>query len=313
VIASGALAFANARIRARKSQLLGGDARRAAGSDIRSAVNFVSCCEVVLDALPGSRAVVRALVERHEIENVKLVWRALVRGRSSQRWSPLWRRLEPLATFALDQARDCASLNQFVDRLHATPHREIAAAMWRGHRNDLLAAELGFDRWMSRRLLDAGDALDARETIARALIGSVVGERDLQLLRRGVATYKLAPDAVAGALTLAPRVMSAASIATAAAWQPEHGGFAGLWPRAWRTAVAGAADWNTLLLRWRQARYRLCCRAFLGNPFSFAPAIALLLLVDEDARGVTALAETHNDGSDAASLEFALAASAMGH
>jgi hypothetical protein len=77
--------------------------------------------------------------------------------------------------------------------------------------------------------------------------------------------------------------------------------------------VAGAADWNTLLLRWRQARYRLCCRAFLGNPFSFAPAIALLLLVDEEARGVTALAETHNDGSDAASLEFALAASAMGH
>jgi hypothetical protein len=311
-MATGALAFANARIRARKSQLLDGAAKRGGGADVRSTLDAVSCYRLLFQSLPRARRIVRALLERREIENVKLLWRVLARGRSTEHWLSLWHPLEPLATVSLDAARDCASLTQFVEHLQATPYGDIAAAMWRGHHHDVLAAELGFDRWISRRLLDAADALATGEEIARDLIRSVAGERDLQLLRRGAATYALAPDAVAGALAFVPRTMSQERIATLARWRPQDGGFAALWPRAWRHVVAAAADWDALLTQWRHAQYRLCSRAFLGNPFSLAPAVALLLLVDEEARAVAALAQMRGD-TDARSLEFALAASAIGH
>jgi hypothetical protein len=76
--------------------------------------------------------------------------------------------------------------------------------------------------------------------------------------------------------------------------------------------VAGAADWDALLQCWRSARYRLCARAFLNQPFCLAPAVAVLLLAEEEGRAVAALREAGDTGATP-SLRVALAASALGH
>jgi hypothetical protein len=313
VIPTGGVGFVNARIRVLKSRLLGAEFRRGARPDTRPALEPISCYRLVLDSLPPARPLAEALLARHEIENVKLVWRALAHGHSSARWVRLWRSLEPLATFSLDAVRDCTSLAQLAALLRTTPFGQVADAMWRGHHDDLLAAELGFDRWTSRRLLDVSSSLGNGETIARGLIESLVAERDFSLLRRGVATYQLSPPALASMLVLLPRVMSLERITALATSAPGPAGFTGQWPRAWRPIVADAADWDALLLRWRRARYQLCARAFLNQPFCLAPAVALLLLAEEETRAVAALLETHGDLAETPSLRFALAASVLGH
>jgi hypothetical protein len=313
VIPTGSVGFANARIRALKSRLLSVDLRRATQPDSRPTLDLISCYRVVLDSLPAARPLALALLARHEIENVKLLWRAVTRGHSIARWSAVWRPLGPLATFTLDAARERTSLAQLAELLRTTPFSQIADAMWRGHHDDLLAAELGFDRWMSRRLLDAASSLADSETIARGLIESVVAERDLSLLRRGVATYRLSPGAVAGTLVLLPRLLSRERMTALATSTPGLPGFRGQWPRAWRPIVADAADWDALMLRWRRGRSQMCARAFLNQPFCLAPAIALLLLAEEETRAVAALRETRGDTIDTPSLRFALAASAIGH
>jgi ATP synthase (C/AC39) subunit len=313
VIATGGVAFANARIRALRSRLLGPEIRRSTRADIQPSLDLISCYRVVLDSLPTARPVTLALLARQEIENVKLLWRAVGRGHSIARWSPLWRRLGPLATFSFEGARECTSLAQLAEFLHTTPFGEISTLMWRGHRADLLAAELGFDRWMSRRLLDTASSLEASETLARGLIESIVVERDLSVLRRGVATYKLSPDALAGTLAFLPQVMSLEHITSLATWTPGRAAFRGHWPRGWRSTLTGASDWDALLLRWRTARYRLCARAFLEQPFCLAPAVAFLLLAEEEARAVAALRDARGGTIEMPSLRFALAASAVGH
>jgi hypothetical protein len=77
--------------------------------------------------------------------------------------------------------------------------------------------------------------------------------------------------------------------------------------------VADAADWDGLFLRWRRARYQMCARAFLHQPFCLAPAVALLLLAEEEPRAVAARLDAPGDTTDTPSLRFALAASALGH
>jgi hypothetical protein len=253
------------------------------------------------------------LLDRLELENVKLMWRAAARGHAASRWVRLWRPLGALARISLDTARECSSLSQAVDALSKTPYGEVASAMWRGHHDDVLAADLGFDQWMAQRLLTAAMALDEREILARELICSLVVEADLNLLRRGVGAYGLSADAVAGAVVFLSRLMRLEKLAAAATWTPSDGAFAGLWPRAWRRIVATATDWDALMLQWRRGRYQAGRRAFLSDPFSVAPAVALLLLVEEEARAVAALAQSADDASDTPSLAFALAASAIGH
>ena len=313
MIATGGVGFANARIRALKSRLLSAEVRRATQPDSRPALDLISCYRVVLDSLPAARPLALALFARHEIENVKLLWRAVTRGHSIARWSPLWRSLEPLATFSLEAARECTTLSQLAAILRNTPFGQISDAMRRGHPDDLLAAELGFDRWMSRRLLEVSGALAASETIARGLIESLVAERDLNLLRRGVATYRLSPGALAGSLVLLPRLMPPERIASLVISTPAQPEFRDQWPRAWRPIVADAADWDALMLRWRRARYQMCARAFLHQPFCLAPAVALVLLAEEETRAVAALRETRGDSNEMTSLRFALAASAIGY
>jgi hypothetical protein len=76
--------------------------------------------------------------------------------------------------------------------------------------------------------------------------------------------------------------------------------------------VTGAANWDELLQQWRGARYHLCARAFLYQPFCLAPAVALLLLAEEEGRALAALREA-GGALETPGLRFALAASAIGH
>ncbi|HYR27165.1 MAG TPA: V-type ATPase subunit, partial [Thermoanaerobaculia bacterium] len=62
----------------------------------------------------------------------------------------------------------------------------------------------------------------------------------------------------------------------------------------------------------RRERLRLCRRAFVGSPFLLAPAIAIVLLAEEEVRAVGALAEREGDTSLDAAMVRALAASRIG-
>jgi hypothetical protein len=108
-----------------------------------------------------------------------------------------------------------------------------------------------------------------------------------------VSTYGLSADAVAGAVVFVSQVMAPEKLAAVATWTGSQGGFAALWPRVWRRHVAAAPDWDALLRQWRHARYSACRRAFLSEPFSFAPGIALLFLVEDEARARAARAVGH--------------------
>ena len=74
------------------------------------------------------------------------------------------------------------------------------------------------------------------------------------------------------------------------------------------------ADWDTLMLGLHRARRALCRRAFLRAPYCLAPAVALLLLQEEEVHAVTAIAASVGIVSSElpASFERVLAASAMG-
>ena len=97
MIASGSIAFANARVRALKSRLLGREiaGRMSAGLAItrdRStdpADGFRELLEwyaVALKSYPYGQPLLIALLRRFEIENVKLVWRAVVNRLDQARW-----------------------------------------------------------------------------------------------------------------------------------------------------------------------------------------------------------------------------------
>lgn len=74
------------------------------------------------------------------------------------------------------------------------------------------------------------------------------------------------------------------------------------------TVAAEAFDVVTL----RRERLRLCRRAFVGSPFLLAPAIAIVLLAEEEVRAVRALVEREGDETLDAAMVRALAASQIG-
>lgn len=228
---SGAIAYAHARIRGCKSHLL----TRADALPLFTASDAAAMRRVVtalgleepmqrllhvyataIRGYPRREPLFRALLQLHEIEQVKLRWR---RGH--------------------DPAGD------FAD----TPFARIAKSVARAHGNDLAAAELAFDRWASQRLLDEARRLPRREALARRLAELVVRERDAEIVRRGAKWYGL-------------------------------------------TSVSGVAE-DVISLR--RERLRLCHRAFVGSPFLLAPAVAVILLAEEEVRGVRALVERQGD------------------
>ena len=262
----------------------------------------------LLSAYPDARDVLLALLGLHEIENLKLLWRAA--ARPDVRIERSWRPLEPLGL--LSPADRASSRQALCDRLEPTPYGRVLRAALRSPADEVPSAEIGFDRWACERVHEAAMRLPSSEAPARALIHALLRERDVDLLRRGVSSFGLAPDLAAKSTTVLSRECGVAPLAALAAWTPAAGPLAPLLPTALIRAAGPAADWDALVLGLRRGRLRACRRAFVAWPFQLAPACAALLLREEQVRAVLAIAAA-GDASAAgtAALTLALAAGAL--
>lgn len=271
------LAYAQARLRAYKSRLL----TRSDAAALWTATDPTAMYRVV-EALgvgdpwrrllrvyaaamrTGHKQLFEALLRLREIENVKLVWRVAVMRRPRPVIRRLWIDLDGFASFA---PLEGATPNELATQLAGTPYAGIASTVARAHGNDLVAAELAFDRWATQCLLAEARTLPRREAIARRLIELVAREREAQLELRGAKWYGLESIAPSG---------------------------------------------NVDVIAIRKERLRLCRRAFIGSPFRLAPAIAVVLLAEEELRAVRALIERQGDERLDAAFMHAAAASQIG-
>lgn len=275
---SGSVAYAHARIRGCKSRLLTrGDAlplfsatdsaamrRVVAALELENPLRrLLRVCRTAIRGYARGDRLFRALLQLHEIENVKLLWRATVKRTRLDAVARLWTDLESLASVSIV---DAASTRDLAGKLADTPYAAIADTVVRAHGDDIAAAELAFDRWASQRLLDEARHLSRREALTRRLIGLLIRERDAEILRRGERWYGL-------------------------------------------TSVSGSPEDVASM---RRERLRLCRRAFVGSPFLLAPAVAVILLAEEEVRAVRALVEREGDERFDAPLLRAVAGSQLG-
>lgn len=332
--ASGQLAFANVRARARAARLLGPEiaahlravrepaARAAAlrklgfegdpGEIYRARLaRLLADYTVLARAYPIGRGLIAALARLHEIENLKLVYRAAHRGLRADAWRQQWRPLGRLATIDRAVAEEIEDLRHLTAATMATPYAELVAAAASGEAIEPAAAELSFDRFGSRCLVAEARALPRGEADAAALALAVVRERDLDAIRRATA-YGLDPAMAAGAAVLLPDEAGFRRLADLAAWKPEDGALGRLLPRRLLGEGDLVADWDALELALRRRRRRACAAAFIGSPLRLAPGVAYLLLAEEETRGLAALVEAAGDPAAGRVLERALAASALG-
>jgi hypothetical protein len=316
-VSAARFAYGQARVRARKSRLAGpGDAAAPEAARARAPdragrfAALVADYGVVLRGFPCGQELVRALAGLHEIENLKLGWRALSRGLPAARWVHLWRPLGRLETFPLADWRDAVSLSEALSRL-GPPLGPVAAALHRSHHARPADVELALDRWASRRLLDEARSLPARERAASELVLAIVRERDLDLVRRGAA-FGMAPAVAAGLAVLLGEEVGVEPLRALAAWTPGKGALAAcLPPSLLRRAGGRPADWDDLAARLRRARRRACARAFRDAPFGLASPVAFLLLREEEERSWTSLAEAGAPAAAPGALERVLAAGPM--
>jgi hypothetical protein len=150
--------------------------------------------EVVIAAYPEARGALVALLRLHEIENVKLLWRAAARQAAPSEWRHCWRPLGRLAAVAADALRPGATPGELAAALAPTPYGAIAGEALRAHAADLAAAELAFDRFASQAVAAAATGLPARERSARALLYAVLAERDAALVERATATLGISAE-----------------------------------------------------------------------------------------------------------------------
>lgn len=324
----GRIAFANARVRALKSRLFGAEFPSRAGAsrvsqrvgdpaslatlaDHRFAelIEWYAC---VLDSYPEGHDLFFALLRRHEIENVKLAWRVVARRHPPARGARAWLPMGELETFSRDSMSECRSLPALVGALGTTPYAAIAAEMVRAHPADALAAELGLDAWVSRAIVDAASALPAAVVRAREIALAIVRDRDLEVVRRAAGREWPGGGAIAAALAVWPHELKPAELRRLASWTTEEGPLWTHLPRRFTSRGSRPADWEALKLAWRIERRELCRRAFLDQPFSVAPAVALLILKEEEVRGLGALAESTDSTETAAACARALAGGLMG-
>ena len=267
------LAYAYARLRACKSRLL----TRSDTAPLWTATDPAAMHRVV-EALgvgdpwhrllrvyaaamrAGRHSLFDALLRLHEIENVKLVWRVTVMRRPRAVIQRLWIDLGAFASFPPPHG---ATPLELASQFAGTPYADVAATVARAHGNDLVAAELAFDRWATQCLRAEARKLPRREATARRLVELVVREREAQLELRGAKWYGLESTTPRG---------------------------------------------NVDVVAIRKERLRLCRRAFIGSPFRLAPAIAVVLLAEEELRAVRALIERQGDERlDAAFMRVAAA------
>ena len=299
-MSAAGFAYGNARVRAMRSRLLrpeDGFALRAASSLAALAAGLgapppasarlfrrelfdglMRDYRRVIGSYPRGGDLFAALLGLHEIENWKLLWRALVRRVPPARWTPLWRPLGRLEALGLDDARAAASLSEAAALAKETAYEPGVADALRAPEGDLAAAERAFDRFASRRLAAEARRLPRREQAARDLALALVRERDVRAVQQATASGE-AP----GEARLA-----------AAVFREEPPG-------------DPAASMAALLQRRRAA----CRSAFLGPPLRLAPAVACLLLREEETRALSALAEACGRPVPAEVLDRALRASAL--
>lgn len=330
-------AFGNTRVRAMKSRLwrpedaaalraaaargaqfaylqeaLGYEAQDPAELFVAIFGRLIADYDKVLRSYATGDALFLALARLHEVENLKLAWRALAYAHPAERWIACWRPLGRLETLRREGWREAGSLRQALGLLHGTPYEQIGSAVFRAHETDLPAAEMAFDRWASTRLLEAARSLPPAEHRARDLIFQLLRERDCEVLFRGRSSYGMALDLAIGSTVLLPAEVRRPELQLFAAWTPEAGSLAPLVPPRLLRDPAGVTDVRSLRRALRIARRQSCRRVFMEQPFQLGPAVAFLLLREEEVRGVTALAEAEASSDVTDVLADVLAGSLMG-
>lgn len=158
---------------------------------------------LVLRAYRSDDGLFRALLRLHEAENLKLAWRGHARSLPIERWWPLWRDFQELATLPGSAIRNTSSLHDVAAAARRTPYGDIASAVLAAHGDDLPPAEMAIDRWASAELARAATRLPRSEALARELAYSVVHARDEEVAQRAE-TYGLSPAAAAAGRVLPP-------------------------------------------------------------------------------------------------------------
>jgi hypothetical protein len=139
---------------------------------------------VMRRAYPEAREGLRALLQLHELENLKLLWRAAVSGAAFADWRGSWRPLGVLQTIARESFGGAPSLASLPEALRTTPYGELAANTVRSHGRDIAAAELAIDRFGTHELVSAHDRLPGCEQSARRLLQTVIVRRDAAIDER---------------------------------------------------------------------------------------------------------------------------------
>ncbi|MGZ7030376.1 MAG: hypothetical protein ACXVIJ_00265 [Thermoanaerobaculia bacterium] len=207
-------AYGYARLSAQRSGLLANDdvvamrftsdaasadrAARARGieSESKRFERLLARHRVILHCYRDARPLVRALLGLHEVENVKLGWRAIVRKIEPDRWTPLWRDFHDLETVSIDCFRQSHTLHDAIERLSSTPYAAIARNVASAHPADLGSAELALDRWASMQVVAEANALPKSESLARLIAEGIIHLRDDEIERRGMTAYGLSPGAI---------------------------------------------------------------------------------------------------------------------
>ena len=330
---AGAFAFANVRARSRAARLLGPEAaahlRAAATPAARAAAlhrlgiegdaadlqrgrvaRLLDDYAVLARSYPVGEPLLVAMARLHEIENLKLLYRAAANGLPAERWRALFRPMGRLGTIQRADAEEVRSLRDLEAVTRATPYAEVVAAAVSGPALAPAEAELSFDRLGSRRLVEEARRLPSSQAGAGALVLGLVRERDLDAVRRAAA-YSIAPELCAATGALLAGEPGWGHLAEIAAWTPDAGPLGLLLPRR-LLGGAPVADWDALERALRRRRRRACAAAFIGSPLRLAPGVAYLLLAEEELRGLVALVEAAGAPAAGSVLERALAGSALG-
>lgn len=210
---AGRLAYASVRAHAARGRLVGDeamlrlrlaeDARERAGALVQLGLGdgtgvgafrelfarLVEDYARALRSMPGDAEPLSSLLARHELENLKLVYRACVRSLPRARVAPWWRPLGALAVLDAAAWQEVRALPQMIEAAKRTPYRTAVAML--AQAADPAMAELGLDRFATQRIAAAARA---SERDVAALLLAVVRERDAEVRRRAAA-YGLDDDA----------------------------------------------------------------------------------------------------------------------
>lgn len=304
-------AFANTRLRARKSRLLGpGDLRRLSSERSASSLaaeispesggnperassrlfeRLLEDYAFVMRAYPRAESLWRALLGIHEIENVKLGWRARTRDLPASVWGKLWRPLGRLESVRLADWSGTPSLREAVRSSAATPYAQILREVLEAHESDSAGAELALDRWAWLRVVDEGRRLSRSERDAARLLFAFVRDRDYDFLRRAHATGRVPAEGAFAGDVLIPEEEKPERLRAMASWTEGAGPFPApprLLPAA---APALGLGWDRFAQALSRRRRDQCLRAFRSYPFRLAPAVAFLLLREAEVRALSAL------------------------